>query len=351
VSPDSSPAQPGAATAANAAAGESVVVVIGGSSGIGLAAARQFAEQGRHLVLASRSAVSLKAAASQCQQRGAASVLEVVADVGSEAAVRTLFDQAMARHGRIDVVVHTATVMAYGSVEALPTAVFERVVDTATHGTFHVARAALAVFRDQRVGTLIVVNSLLGAIAAPDMSAYVTAKWAQAGLIRALQLETRDEPGIRVCSVAPGGVNTPIYSQAANVTGRTAQPPPPIDPPEKVARAIVRLVDRPRPRVSVGLANHLIVLGFRATPKLYDALVGPLFRFASLSATSTAASDGNVFAPVSAGEAAHGQWPRRWQLPEGAAHIASAMISRPSRYPSASSRPIRALCSLANCQR
>jgi len=293
-----------------------VVVVTGASSGIGLSAARAFAGRGAELVLASRSAERLAVVAAQCLAEGAASASVAVTDVADEQAVRRLIDGALDQHGRIDVVVHAATVMAYGTLEEVPTEIFTAVVDTAVKGTFFLARAALAAFRTQHHGHLVVVNSLLGSIAAPQMGAYVVAKWGQAGMLRVLQLETRDEPAILVSSVSPGGVNTPIYSQAANVTGRSARPPAPVDSPEKVARAIVSCVDRRRARVSVGLANPLIVAGFRLLPRVYDALVTPLLHLASLTRhPATEPSTGNVLAPQPVAEAEHGGWPGPLGLP------------------------------------
>ncbi len=295
-----------------------VVVVTGASSGIGLSAARAFAARGAWLVLASRSADRLAEVAAQCMADGAAGAAVVATDVSDERSARALIDTAVAEHGRIDVVVHAATVMAYGTIEELPTEIFTSVVDTAIEGTFFVARAVLAAFRGQHRGHLVVVNSLLGSIAAPQMGAYVVAKWGQAGLLRVLQLETRDEPGILVSSVSPGGVNTPIYSQAANVTGRSARPPLPVDSPEKVAAAIVSCVDRRRARVSVGPANPLIVAGFRLLPRVYDVLVTPLLHLASLTRRpGTEPSEGNVLKPQPGGEAEHGRWPGPLGLPRG----------------------------------
>lgn len=288
-----------------------VVVLTGASSGVGVSTALAFAERGYAVVLASRSEKRLQTVASQCRAAGATSALAVVTDVQDESAVKALFVQAGSAHGSVDVVVHTATVMAYGKIEKLPSELFAAAVNTAILGTFHVARAALAEFRHQHRGTLVVVNSLLGQIAVPEMGSYVSGKWGQAGLIRVLQQETRDEPAIRVCSVAPGGVNTPIYSLAGNVTGRSPRPPIPVDPPEKVAAAVLRCVDKPTPRVSVGMANPVIVAGFRLFPKLYDALVSPLLHLSGLTSKPSEPTDGNVLSAMPEGEAEHGSWSRR----------------------------------------
>ena len=109
----------------------------------------------------------------------------------------------------------------------MPADLFEGVVDTAIHGTARLARAVLPVFRRQRRGVFVVVNSLLGSITVPNMGAYATSKWGQRAVARTLQQELRGERGVHVCIVSPGRINTPIYYQAANHTGRDARPPGP----------------------------------------------------------------------------------------------------------------------------
>jgi len=223
-------------------------------------------------------------------------------------AVQAAVDWATQRFGRLDVVVHAATVMAYGRIEDLDPAVFERVVDTAVQGTFHVFRSALPVLRAQQRGHVVVVSSLLASIAAPTMGAYVTAKWGQLGLIRTLQQELRDLPDVHLSAVAPGGVTTPIYDQAATVLGNTGHPPPPVYTPERVARHIVARIDDPRRLKQSGFANPLIIAGFRLLPPVFDALVGPLLKVFGMSRDSVPPTTGNVFAPVPEKESTRGTY-------------------------------------------
>ncbi|SES30518.1 SDR family NAD(P)-dependent oxidoreductase [Lentzea albida] len=288
-----------------------VVLVVGASSGIGLAAAVAFSSRGDAVVLVSRSGEALDAAEKACRETGIAGVDVIVDDIGDPGGAGRIVGQTLERHGRIDVVVHSATTMGYGSVEGMPPDVFTSVVDTAIHGTLHLAQAVLPVLRRQRAGVFIGVNSLLGSITVPQMGAYSTAKWGQRAVLRTLQQETRDEPQVHVCIVSPGSVNTPVYYQAANYTGHAARPPVPVLSPERVAAAIVRLADRPRRNVSVrvGPGNPLVIAGFRFLPGLYDLLVGPLFRIAALTRKAVAPTRGNVFEPHPAGEGAHGRWP------------------------------------------
>jgi NAD(P)-dependent dehydrogenase (short-subunit alcohol dehydrogenase family) len=286
-----------------------VVVITGASSGIGRATALALASRGARLVLSARSAVSLEDAAVECRALGA-EVVTVVADVVDEADVERVRSAAVARFGQVDAWVHTAAVVAYGRFEDVPSATFRRVLDTGVHGSVHAARVALDQFRSQGHGTLVLTGSLLGEIATPYMSSYVTAKWAVRGLGRVLSIETRGETDVHVCMVSPGGVDTPVYRLAANYAGRVGRPPPPVDPPEKVARAIVRSLADHRSRRMVGAANGIARVGFTVLPRLFDVLVGPLMRAGGLSRETVEPHDGNVFAPSPAGDAVHGHWRR-----------------------------------------
>ncbi|GIF53780.1 short-subunit dehydrogenase [Asanoa ferruginea] len=303
-----------------------VVVVTGASSGIGRATALAFADRGDHLVLAARSDSALQTVAAECAARGARVIVEAV-DVNDARAVRDLGGLAVGAFGRIDVWVHTAAVMAYGRFEDVPADVFDRVVRTDLLGSAAVARVALARFRAQDSGVLVLGGSLLGSITAPYMSAYITSKWGLRGLARVLRQETRDAPAIEVCLVDPGGVNTPIYRTAANYAGRVGRPPPPVDRPEKVAAAILKVADHPRRSVSVGWANPLIRVGFSTMPAVYDALVGPLMRRGGLSREPVAAHTGNVFAPLPGQAATTASWGRQWLRPVAASAAAVALVA------------------------
>ncbi len=274
-----------------------VVVVLGASSGIGRASALRFAARGDRLVLAARSRGDLEAVAAECRSAGATEVTVTPLDVLDEAAVDEMVVTTRAAHGRIDVVVFSAGVMGYGTIEDVPAAVFERVVDTAVHGTAAVGRAVLPVFREQGGGTFIIVTSLLASIPLPEMGAYITGKWGQLALARILQLETRSAPGVHVCTVSPGAVDTPIYRSAANFAGRIGSPPAPVATADHLAAAIVRCADHPRKNVSVGWTNGIITLGFRLLPAVFDRLAGPLTHRVALSSEAVGPTDGNVFDP------------------------------------------------------
>jgi NAD(P)-dependent dehydrogenase (short-subunit alcohol dehydrogenase family) len=284
------------------------VLVTGGSSGIGRATALRFAGRGARIVLLARGRPALEEAAAEVRAAGAGEVLVCPSDVTDEAAVRSVVDGTVSRFGRLDVVVHAAQVMAYGRIEDVPATIFDAVVRTATAGTANVARAVLPVFRRQEGGHLVVVSSLLASVTAPLMGSYVAAKWGQLGLIRVLQQETRDVPGIHVSAVAPGGVNTPIYSQGATYMGRTGRPPVPVYSADRVARTIVAQLHRPRRLARAGIANPFVTAAFRLLPGVYDRLAGPLLRVLATAGHDVPPTEGNVLRSRPEGNATDGQW-------------------------------------------
>jgi NAD(P)-dependent dehydrogenase (short-subunit alcohol dehydrogenase family) len=284
------------------------VLITGASSGIGRATAHALAREGARLMLVARGLDALDRTAAECRDLGADAALVASVDLSQPEGGERAVAEALARLGRLDVVVHSATVMAYGRIDQVPPEVFERVIDVGINGTARVARAALPVFRAQKSGTLVIVNSLLGRITTPQMGAYVTAKWGQRGLARVLQQEVRHDEGVQVCMVAPGSTNTPIYRQAANVVGRAPRPPVPVDSPERMAKAIMRTIRRPKRMRSVGLANRVVEAGFAFLPPAYDLLVGPMVKQLAFSREKARESTGNVFAPVQSSNNLKGRW-------------------------------------------
>lgn len=280
-----------------------VVLVVGGTSGIGLATAQRLAADGDLVVVCARDAGRVAEVAARLP--GASGI---AADVTDERAVERAIAFCVTTHGRLDAVVLTAQAMAYGTVEQVPADVFTKVVDTAVLGTFHVARAVLPVFRAQGHGSLVVVSSLLAEIAVPSLGAYCTAKWGQLALVRSLQLEVRRERGIDVSLVAPGAVDTPIYGQAATYAGRAGFAPPPVVPPDAVARACVRAIGRPRRLVHVGPVNWATVIGYRLMPGVYDRLAGPLVERVVLRGRPVPDTSGNVLEARPEQEALRGPW-------------------------------------------
>ena len=282
---------------------DEVVLVTGASSGIGRATALQAATEGHSVVLVARGRLSLEEVAAECRAAGAASALVLPLDIGDAGAVEAGVAQVIAEHGRIDTVVNAAGVVAYGRFEDVPAEVFERVLRTNALGSANVARAVLPGMRARNAGTLVLIGSLIGQVAPPYMSSYSVSKWAVRNLARELQIENRDRSGVHVCLVSPGGVDTPIYVQAGNYLGQVGRPPP----PERVARVALAMRQRPRAHAQVGVLNSLMALGFTLLPKVYDAIVTPMFTNAATDRRRPLRhGPGNVFESEPAGNRLRG---------------------------------------------
>ncbi|MBA3233034.1 MAG: SDR family NAD(P)-dependent oxidoreductase [Propionibacteriales bacterium] len=274
-----------------------VILVTGASSGIGRATAHALARRGDHLVLLARAEQPLRDTAGECERAGAAGVRVMTADVADQAQLDAVVRDVEEGLGAIDAVVNCAGVVAYGDFVDIPSEVFDGVLKTNVIGSANVARSVLPGMRERGRGSLVLVGSVIGHIAVPRMSPYVLSKWAIRSLARELQLEHRSYPEINVSYVAPGSVDTPIYLLGANYSGYVGRPPPPVISPERVAQAIVTVLERPRQRVDVGAANALMRLGFSLTPKLFDILVGPLSAVAALDQEELGPGPGNVLTP------------------------------------------------------
>jgi len=252
----------------------SSVLVTGAGSGIGREAAVRIAATGASLTLAGRREEPLTGTARLCRDAGAAGVLVHPVDVTDAEGVEALVAAAQQAHGPLDACVHAAGLAAYGRLEELPLPAADRVLEVNLLGALRVARPVLRAFRATGHGSLVLVGSVLGRVVVPEMGAYVVSKWAVRALARVLQVETRDAPGVHVSLVSPGAVDTPIYPEAANWTGRSPRPPWPVARADDTAAAVVAVLQRPRRERLTGWASPVMVLGGALAP-VYDRLVAP----------------------------------------------------------------------------
>lgn len=273
----------------------SVIVITGASSGIGRATAREFSRRRMRLVLASRSSAPLREVAGECRRLGG-QALAVATDMTDPEQVETLRAAAVAEFGRIDVWVNCAAVLLFGGFEATPPDLFRRVLDNNVMGYVHGSQAALRQFRLQGdKGVLINVSSILGVVPEPFVSAYVSTKYAIRGLTACIRQEVRACPGIRVTTILPAAIDTPIYQKAGNLSGRKVRTVLPVYRTERAARVIVRAASWRRREIKVGGFAVILDLASRIAPSLLEPLlarVGPWLQFRSQQHPNY---DGNLF--------------------------------------------------------
>ena len=290
-----------------------VVVITGGSRGIGRATALRFARRGARLVLIGRDRTALESAAADCRRRGA-EVLPLALDLALPDSARRAVDATMLRFGPIDVWVSAASVFSYGSVEDTPDAVRDRLIATNLLGPMRDARAVLPHFRERGKGTIVFVGSLFSQVAGAYVAPYVAAKHGLLGFSRALRQEVLSQRGIRVRIVLPASIDTPIYRRAANVTGRTPYPLPPVVSAGRVARAIERAARGGRNEISVGAAQFVARPLRAVAPRVFDRGMRVLQRTLGLRRRPAEATDGAVLAPLHDVGTVSGGWRR---IPRG----------------------------------
>ena len=226
---------------------EKVVLITGGSSGIGRGTALRLAGFGARLVLAARQPEALDKVVSEVAALGA-HVVAVPTDVTDAEQCRKAVGTAVERFGRLDVLLNSAGLSMRSYFAESDLAAMELVMRVNFFGTLYMTHFALPHVKATR-GSLVAISSLTGKRGIPSYALYGASKFAVQGLYEALRLELRRD-GVHVGVVSPGFVDTPLRERVLGPTGapwdKAPDPPFRIWPVEKCVDRVVRLIVKRR---------------------------------------------------------------------------------------------------------
>jgi len=184
------------------------VIVTGGASGIGKATATAFAQEGADLVLADYNHAGALEVATQLTRDHSVSIYANQYDAGDAESCRKMIDQAVGKLGRLDVLCNIAGIMASGHFEDFAEEDWERMLRINLSGVFYTSQRAVRHLLATK-GNIVNVASAAGLVGVAYSTAYCASKAGVIGMTKSIAVEYASR-GVRVNSVCPGGVNTPM---------------------------------------------------------------------------------------------------------------------------------------------
>jgi len=191
-----------------------VVVITGGSSGMGEATARYLAANGAKVVIAARRAERISALAAEITAAGGTAIA-VATDVTKRDDVKTLVDKAVETYGRIDVLINNAGVMPLSPIEQLKIDEWDQMIDVNLRGVLHGIAAALPHMKAQKSGHIINTASVAGHKIFGASAVYSATKFAVRALSEGLRQEVKPY-NIRTTIISPGAVKTELLDHISD---------------------------------------------------------------------------------------------------------------------------------------
>jgi NAD(P)-dependent dehydrogenase (short-subunit alcohol dehydrogenase family) len=187
-----------------------VAIVTGAASGIGRGILERFVEAGASVAAVDINGALLRTVVEALPSRDHALAIE--ADIRDEAQVRNAVEQAIARFGRLNVLVNNAGIELSATVPDMPAAEWDRQLGVNLRGAFLFSKYAIPHMRAQGGGVIVNIASVHAFVSYPGAAAYDASKSGLLGLTRAMALDHGRE-GIRVNAICPGYIDTPMMDQ------------------------------------------------------------------------------------------------------------------------------------------
>ncbi|WP_125721792.1 SDR family NAD(P)-dependent oxidoreductase [Flavobacterium ustbae] len=242
------------------------VVITGASSGVGLATAEAFVNEGCNVILLARGQKGLDEAAENCK-RPNVKVIAISTDTSNADDVEKAALEALSINGKVDIWVNNAGVMASGKFEEIPMEIHQQVIKTNLFGYMHGAYNAIKIFKEQNEGILINNVSIGGFMPAPYSAVYSATKYGIRGMMECLQGEISNHKHIHICNVYPQLQNSTGNLHSAKYSGFDITIPFIASDPRDTAAAIVNLAKNPKKDHFPDLKSAAITRTYKTFPK------------------------------------------------------------------------------------
>ena len=191
-----------------------VVIITGGSRGLGLVLARQLAAEGARLVLLARDDGELDRARRLLEEESGADVTTIRCDIRRRADVRAAVARVFEKFSAVDVLINNAGVIQVGPIDHMTHEDYENAMATHFWGPLHLMVELAPAMKRRGFGRIVNITSIGGRIAVPHLAPYCASKFALVGLSDSMRAEL-DRYGIRVTTVSPGLMRTgsPLNAQ------------------------------------------------------------------------------------------------------------------------------------------
>ncbi|MEN6336493.1 MAG: SDR family oxidoreductase [Phycisphaerales bacterium] len=295
------------------AAQPEVVVITGGSAGVGRATARAFAGRGARIALLARGKDRLDQAVQDVKERGAADALAVAVDVADAGQVENAAQQIEEKFGPIDIWVNDAMTTVFAPFTEMTPEEFRRVTEVTYLGFVYGTMAALKRMFPRNRGVIVQVGSALSDRSIPLQSAYCGAKHGIRGFTDSIRCELiHYHSNVHITMVQMPALNTPQFNWCRSKMPRRAQPVPPIYQPEIAAEAIVFAATHRRREIYVGLPTVEAMWGNKFVPGWLDQYLAKTnFDAQQTHEFEDPDRPDNLFEPVAGDFAAHGRFDNR----------------------------------------
>jgi NAD(P)-dependent dehydrogenase (short-subunit alcohol dehydrogenase family) len=280
-----------------------IVIITGGSSGIGRALGAALVARGDDVVLAARTEADLQRTADELSAQGPGKARGAVLDVQNADEVTDLVNDVYDSYGRLDLMINNAGIGVIGFAHELTLDYWERIYDTNVRGVLHGVLAAYPIMIKQGHGQIANTASLAGLLPSPLQGQYTMTKHAVVGLTLSLRMEAQAH-GVRVNLICPGLIETPmldkggppglpatphVFTDMRGLLGHALHSAP--YPVARLAREVLSDLDKDRPIIVRPSSARWLWRLYRLSPRVAEAYGRSYVRWATGHMSATRGPD------------------------------------------------------------